>query len=293
MGRFERATPEEAAMSDDPPFDRDLLDEFYLNTVGRLLEEGALCLEEPLLVPCGGPVDRANLMFLGFKNVTICNLDTRMTEESEFAPYHRDFENLEDLSYDDEQFAFCLVHSGLHHCRNPQRGLLEMYRVAARGVLAFEPNKSPLIGLGVKLGLGQQYEHAAVRWHNLEFGGVANTSIPNFVYRFDKELVKNTIQCAHPEADHTVRCWYSTHVPGRLRMLKSPFWRVVMRATGPVFTWAGKRFSVFANNIAFYVAKPQLPEQLMPWLKMVDGGIVPDPNWFDSHYNELQKSRPD
>ena len=53
-----------------------------------------------------------------------------------------------------------------HHCHSPHRGLLEMYRVARRGVLAFEPRDTRLVRLGVRLGFGQEYEIAAVAGKN-------------------------------------------------------------------------------------------------------------------------------
>jgi len=42
-----------------------------------------------------------------------------------------------------------------------------MYRVAGRGVLAFEPRDTRLVRLGVRLGFGQEYEIAAVAGNGL------------------------------------------------------------------------------------------------------------------------------
>src|SRR6266851_8888773 len=73
----------------------------------------------------------------------------------------------------------CCGASGAAYCHSPHRGLLEMYRVARRGVLAFEPRDTRLVRLGVRLGFGQEYEIAAVAENGLR--------------RFDQTLPKARI----------------------------------------------------------------------------------------------------
>jgi ubiquinone/menaquinone biosynthesis C-methylase UbiE len=54
----------------------------------------------------------------------------------EFAPFSWSFQDAEQLSFEDEAFDYVFVHAGLHHCASPHRALLEMYRVARRGIMA-------------------------------------------------------------------------------------------------------------------------------------------------------------
>ena len=82
---------------------------------------------------------------------------------------------------------------GLHHCHSPHRGLLELYRVARQGVLVFEPRDTALVRLGVRLNLGQKYEVAAVSHNGLSAGGVGNSQIPNYIYRWSEREVEKTI----------------------------------------------------------------------------------------------------
>src|ERR1700730_5289815 len=155
-----------------------LMGDFYSETLRRLLDDGWLGLDSRVLVACGGRYDRDVFLGLGFRRVTISNLDLQM-DVSEFAPYPWSFEDVESLGFEDGAFDFVVVHQGLHHCHSPHRGLLEMYRVARRGVLAFEPRATKSERLGVRLGVGQQYEIAAVAAHGLQFGGVGNSATPN------------------------------------------------------------------------------------------------------------------
>lgn len=106
------------------------------------------------------------------------------------------------LSFADESFDFCLVHSGLHHCRSPHRGPLEVYRVTRAGLLLFEPYDSATTRLGVRLHIGQEYEHAGVFRNWCRLGGVSNTAMPNYVYRFTEREIIKTISSYAPYARH-------------------------------------------------------------------------------------------
>src|SRR5918997_5026895 len=114
---------------------------FYHQTVVRLQADGWLRPEDDLLVVAGGKADREVLLAAGVPTATISNLDQRLTDD-EYAPFAWSFQDAENLDFPDESFDVCLVHQGLHHCRSPHRALLEMYRVARRGILVFEPQET-------------------------------------------------------------------------------------------------------------------------------------------------------
>lgn len=69
----------------------------------------------------------------------ISNLDDRMVDDGRYAPMEWSYQDAEHLTYGDETLDVCVVHDGLHHCRSPHQALLEMLRVARRGVLAHRP----------------------------------------------------------------------------------------------------------------------------------------------------------
>ncbi len=107
--------------------------EFYKNTISKWIENR----NSSILVIGGGETDRSVFNLLGFANVTISNLDERVIGD-EFAPYQWSYQKAEQLSYGDREFDFVVVHAALHHCESPHRALLEMYRVAKIGAIAFE-----------------------------------------------------------------------------------------------------------------------------------------------------------
>lgn len=135
-----------------------------------------------MLVTCGGNLDRVTLLAAGFTDVVISNLAPHAGHQ-DYSPFPWEHQDIEHLTYDDGAFDVAIVHSGLHHCYNPLRAMGELSRVARKAVIAFEPYETWLTRLGAKLGYGQQYEDQAVHGNGGTSGGVANTEIPNYVYR--------------------------------------------------------------------------------------------------------------
>ncbi len=118
-------------------------DTFYEDTLSRLLRLGVLTRDMRVLVACGGVRDQEVLSRYGFTTITISNLDLRLSG-NEFAPYSWSYQDVENLTVKDNEFDFTIVHNGLHHCYSPHKGLLELYRVARRGTLIFEPRDTLL-----------------------------------------------------------------------------------------------------------------------------------------------------
>jgi SAM-dependent methyltransferase len=258
--------------------------DFYFDTVGRLLRDGTLSQRMRLLVVCGGETDRAVLARHGFDHVVISNVDPRPHPDAvaPFAWHHQDAEH---LTYADRAFDFSLVHSGLHHCRSPHRALLEMYRVARTGVLLFEPYDNLLTRLSVRLGIGQEYEHAAVFHHGFAYGGVDNSPIPNHVYRWTTREIVKTVNCYAPYARHPVRTFHEIRVPwGQLRARRGRALYWGFRLAQPALQLFGRCFPRQGNNFAAVVLKPELPVALHPWLRQVDGDIRLNEQWLTDRY---------
>lgn len=254
------------------------MDDFYSETLRRLLHDGWMGLDSSVLVVCAGRYDRDIFLGLGFRQITISNLDSRI-DESEFAPYPWSLQDVESLGFEDGAFDFVVVHQGLHHCHSPHRGLLEMYRVARRGVLAFEPRDTRLVRLGVRVGFGQEYEIAAVAGNGLRAGGVGNSATPNFIYRWTEREIEKVIRTFRPAGRAGFRYFSALRVPeGRMRSMKN---RLVPRALGallPVVRLFAKVFPRQSNCFAFAITKTG---ELPPW--MVDEATV-NAEWVGRRY---------
>lgn len=258
----------------------------YEDALLKLLDQGVITREMRILVGCGGVLDRNTLLHLGFSNVTISNLDTRMKGD-EFAPYAWKFEDVENLGYKDEEFDFCIVHDGLHHCQSPHRGLLELYRVAKKGVLVFEPRDTFLSRWGVRLNLGQEYEVAAVFDNRSAYGGVRNSPIPNYVYRWTEREIEKTIASYAPWGRHRFMYFYQMRIPwGRLRMLRNKLQFAMMLVALPALKVVSLLFPRQSNTFGFAILKPSIEHDLQPWLHRENNEIKVNPSWFSQRYKK-------
>jgi SAM-dependent methyltransferase len=256
-------------------------EQFYVDTLCQLRQDGWLRAEHSVLVVAGGAADRDALVAAGVRAATITNLDDRMPDEG-YPPYAWSRQDAERLDYADGSFDVCIVHQALHHCRSPHRALGEMYRVARHGIVVFEPHETLMSRLGVRLGIGQRYELAAVADNGVHRGGVQNTDVPNFVYRWTEREVTKTLAAYDPAGSPRVRFLYDLRVPGgsaaRLRgRTAAMLGRVAAPAARAVLRLAPSQ----ANAIAI-VADKLGPQDLHPWLVWGSSGATANRAWFDS-----------
>lgn len=260
------------------------MQDFYADVVGRLLATGVLDTRMRILVVCGGRTDREVLRRHGFRNVVVSTLPLDAGERM-FAPFEWSCQDAERLTYDDESFEFSIVHSGLHHCHSPHRAMLEMYRVASRGMLLFEPYDSLAARMGVRLNIGQEYEHAGVFFNGCARGGAGGGPIPNRVYRFTEREIVKTINCYAPHARHHIQFVHKMRIPWRqLRQRRNRAFYHTVRLARPALHLLERAFPKQSNNFAAIVLKPELPGALHPWLRQDGDAIRLNERWLADRY---------
>ena len=253
---------------------------FYERTLRRLLADGTMRTGESVLVVAGGEADRAALVAAGFEDVTISNIDESGADDA-YAPYAWSYADAEALPFDDGSFDWTVVSAGLHHCASPHRALLELYRSARRGLLAIESRDSLLMRLALWARAVDPYELTAVVANGFASGGVRNTAVPNYVYRWTERELEKTIASNAPHARHRFRYFREFELPASLlEMRRNPLWSAAGRVAGPVAAAITRVAPSQANLFAFAVLKPELPRDLQPWLREVDGTVVPDEAWL-------------
>jgi SAM-dependent methyltransferase len=239
-----------------------------------------------VLVTCAGQLDRDVLRSRGFTDVTISNLDPRL-DSDQFAPYAFSRQDVEHLNFDDNSFDFTIVHNGLHHCYSPHRALLELYRVGRKGVLVFEPRDTALVRLGIRLGFGQKYEVASVSHNGLQAGGVGNSQVPNFVYRWTEREVEKTVLSYAPYGEQRFWFMYAMRVPwNRLFALKNPVFLLAVILVMPALKLLFRVFPKQANGFAFAIEKPVIPRDLHAWLRWDEEThrVVVRDDWMQNRY---------
>lgn len=256
---------------------------FYSRAVTELLDRGVLDRSASVLVTCGGDLDRDVLRTLDLDRVTITNLDERLGADA-FAPYAWSYVDAESLPYPDGAFDWGIVSAGLHHCRSPHRAVLELYRVSRCGILCLESRDSASMRLAVRLGLVDDYEVSAVAAHGLVAGGVANTAVPNYVYRWSEREFEKTIASYAPHARHRFVYLRELEIPWSVVAAGRGVRGLVLRALAPLARTVAWMLPSQANLLAFACVKPPGAEGLQPWIRDRGAGPEPDADWIRARY---------
>ena len=147
-----------------------------------------LDLLSDVLVVGGSAEDGRTLHRIGFTRVTLSNLlDPRPSEQADLddAGMCAVSMDAEAMELADNSYDLVLAHEVLHHCRSPHKALLEMLRVSRRHVILLEPNNSLAMQLLLRLRFSFPYELPAVVASGFQTGGVRDSSIPNYIYRWN------------------------------------------------------------------------------------------------------------
>jgi ubiquinone/menaquinone biosynthesis C-methylase UbiE len=265
--------PRESGMSDNRIL-------FYQNTIRKWIREK----EASILIVGGGETDRSVFHSLSFTNVVISNLDSRLKGD-EFAPFQWSYQKAEDLSFEANAFDYVVVHAALHHCESPHRALLEMYRVAHRGAIAFESRDSLLMKVMERAGLSPSYEHLAVYYNEGKFGGVNNSEIPNYIYRWTEREVEKTINSYAPYAQHDFAYNYGSDEPFSASVeKKASLKKLIISTAKPAYRLFIKIFPKQQNLFAFFIQKPHLKEKIFPWITLSKGKLHFNNEWAKKIY---------
>jgi len=241
-------------------------EQFYKKSVSRWIEKNAR-----VLIVAGGSADYLVFKSLDFTNVTLTNIDPRSNKD-DYYPFSYDFQDAENLTYNDSSFDFVVVHAALHHCHNPHKALTEMYRVAEKGILVIESRDSFTMKLLVKLGYVVDYELRAVFDNECLHGGVNNSEIPNFVYRWTENEVEKTINTFMPIGMHQFFYMYANDKDFN-KLNISKLLKIILNFLKVIYRLFIFFFPKQQNLFSIFVLKPNLSNQLHPWLKFYKGSI--------------------
>lgn len=150
-----------------------------------------------ILVLGAGKLDQKVFFDLNYENVTFTNIENSEEKDLNF------FNNIHDIKLKDNSYEYCVAHACIHHSSKPHLAVLELFRVCSEGALIIEANDSLLSKLACKIGFSEEYELSAIK-KNIISGGVDNTNVPNYVYRWTEREIIKLMKSFRPDLKHNI-----------------------------------------------------------------------------------------
>lgn len=239
-----------------------------------------LDLQSDVLVVGSSAEDGRLLRKIGFTTVTLSNLlKPRPSEQADLdnAGMHAVSVDAEAMELADNSYDLVLAHETLHHCRSPHKALLEMLRVSRRHVILLEPNNSLAMQLLLRLRFSFPYELPAVIASGCQTGGVRDSCIPNYIFRWSAMDFYQTTASYLAESDfdlHTREYWDFNVDEVELRRRSETRIGSVTRVLGPqVFLMGLHLFQSVANHLPWlrrqgnkFFGCIEKRNELKPWL---------------------------
>jgi len=165
-------------------------------------------VDQRVLIVGGSAADEQLLRQVGFKDILNSNLPTDMDrlngEEASADTKHLALD-AEQMDLPSDSYDLVFASEVLHHCSSPHHALCEMLRVSRRYVVFMEPNDSAAMNALVRMNFSFPYELPAVIAHDYQSGGLRDSQIPNFIYRWSRHEVVKTVSSCIPERMFSVR----------------------------------------------------------------------------------------
>jgi hypothetical protein len=190
--------------SDTPPAPKDRSQ--FLSVMSALCGRITERQKMSLLVLGGSDDDVGSLRRLGFENITLSALDlgTIGQTDNDIRTIAIDAEN---MVVPANAYDLVFAHEVLHHCRSPHRALCEMLRTSQKYIIFMEPNDSLAMRLLARMRFSFPYELAVVVDHDGKSGGLRDSAVPNYVYRWNKNELFKTVSSFLAEYMFTVRAY--------------------------------------------------------------------------------------
>jgi SAM-dependent methyltransferase len=244
-----------------------------------------------VLVLGGSEDDISSLHTLGFENITLSNLSP-LLDPSTFGQADVGIRTVaidaEDMAVPANAYDLVLAHEVLHHCRSPHRALCEMLRTSRKYIIFMEPNDSLAMRLLVKMRFSFPYELPAVIDHAGKSGGLRDSAVPNFIYRWNRNELSKTVSSYFAEYVFSVQAhpyWDFNIDDKELALRNQTKLSIITNIIGAKhFLKALKFAQKLFNRIPFlrnqgnkFLCLVEKQSELKPWLDFKGNQIVFNP----------------
>jgi len=140
-----------------------------------------------------------------FKNITLGYFDENDKNKFLKIGYKENINlfkiDIRQVNFDDNYFDYTFTHATIHHVDLPHLAVSELYRVAKKGALIIESNDSIVMRLASYFNFTENFEISSVKNNT---GGLLNTGVPNYVYRWTEREITKLIKSYKPQYKHNI-----------------------------------------------------------------------------------------
>ena len=286
------------------PYSRSHVQEMHaFRTMKRLEEQGVIAAPDSFLVVFGGDFDFALFDTLDYRNVELSSIGAGEITQINGHDSSRMLLDACDLPYEDGSYDHVFAHAGIHHASRPHQAVCEMYRVASKSVIFFEAQDSLAMRALAHLNLISTYEWNAIVDSGYQRGGVDDSTVPNYVYRWTPREIEKLVRSldpAHVPQIEVFREW-SLYYRRFSRRLRSTPLRLLPT---PLLEMGFKIADTVVNSVAraqgnmFGICINKNPSGLQPWLRTKADKVFLDPEiglqpfgWTARSFTTLQRVR--
>ena len=239
---------------------------FYEKLINKIIIDKS----SKILVVGGTKYDSSIFEKNNFFNVTIGNLD----KNTDYSPHKHTLQDLRNLNLENDSFDYVVANACIHHTSRPHQAILEMYRVSRKGIIVIEGNDSLFIKITNYFGLSQEYELSAIISgdYSHDLGGVDNTNIPNFVYRWTEREVYKLISCYEPQFNHKINFYYDSDFEGYKSVKKTGLISPVLLLLETMARFYFFLFKKEKNLFSFFINKSE--RRLNNWISNIENNEV-------------------
>jgi ubiquinone/menaquinone biosynthesis C-methylase UbiE len=116
--------------------------------------------------------------------------------------------DIRNLQFDNKSYDYVVTNATIHHVDQPHKAITEMYRVANKGVLIIESNDSLTMRIACKFKFAETFEVSSIN-HEKNSGGLLDTGIPNYVYRWTEREILKLLNSYDPSNVNYIKFEYS------------------------------------------------------------------------------------
>ena len=198
---------------------------------------------------------------LNYKNVTFGFYDKdeliEFKKKNSFDLFNFEIIDCRNINYGNSSFDHTFTNATIHHIDLPHLAITELIRVAKFSTLIIEGNDSLIMRLACKFRFSEDFELSAIQ---NDSGGVLNSNVPNYVYRWTEREIMKLLNSYDPKFVYKQSFNYSYDFKNQSLEQKLPK-KIIKKILGSLLSIFFTIFKKQGNLLSIFVEKRGIKRQ--------------------------------